>query len=86
MTFSYSQPVEITFGAGARAELASVMRRHGLSRGILVADASLVANGRAEEIMRSAGLVALFDGFGANPDITAADKAAETAKNSVRIA
>lgn len=80
MTFSYSQPVEITFGAGARAELAAVMRRHGLSRGILVADASLVANGRAEEIMRSAVLVALFDGFGANPDITAADKAAETAK------
>lgn len=81
MKFGYSQPVEIRFGAGTRTEVAEVMRKHGFKRGILVADASLVANGRADEVAKAAGLAAVFDGFGANPDITAADKAAALVKD-----
>ena len=58
MKFGYSQPVEIRFGAGTRTEVAEVMRKHGFKRGILVADASLVANGRADEVAKAAGLAA----------------------------
>lgn len=76
MEFNYAQPVEIVFGAGARAELASVMQRRGYRRAVLVADGVFVASGIADGICKAAPVAAVFSDFGANPDITAADAAA----------
>lgn len=76
MEFNYSQPVEIVFGAGARAKLASVMEKRGYRRAVLVADGVFVSNGIADGICKSAPVAAVFSDFGANPDISAADAAA----------
>ena len=77
MDFGYRQPVEIVFGSGARGRLADVMQKKGFKRGVLIADSVFVKNGMAEEICGSAPVAAVFDDFGANPEITAADAAAK---------
>lgn len=74
--FAYRQPVEIVFGAGARTQLAAVAERYGLSHGLLVVDPVLVRNGRADELTSAAPVVEVFDAFGADPDISAAERAA----------
>lgn len=77
MEFRYRQPVEIVFGAGARGKLAEVMSGKGYRRAVLIADSVFVRNGVADGICAAAPVAAVFSDFGANPDITAADKAAE---------
>ena len=77
MDFGYRQPVEIVFGSGARGRLADVMQKKGFKRGVLIADSVFVKNGMADEICGSAPVAAVFDDFGANPEITAADAAAK---------
>lgn len=80
MDFCYKQPVEIVFGAGARGKLAEVMSGNGYRRAVLIADSVFVKNGVADTICASAPVAAVFSDFGANPDITAADKAVETVR------
>lgn len=81
MEFRYKQPVEIVFGAGARSRLASVMESRGYKRAVLVADGVFAKNGIADGICATAPVAAVFTEFGANPDITAAEKAASAVRS-----
>ena len=81
MEFRYKQPVEIVFGAGARSRLASVMESRGYKRAVLVADGVFAKNGIADGICATTPVAAVFSDFGANPDITAAEKAASAVRS-----
>lgn len=79
MRFDHFQPVGIFFGTGVRRRLGEIARSYGHRRGLLIADPFLVASGRADELVREAGLVGVFGDFGADPDILSADAAAKMA-------
>ena len=80
--FAYSEPVRIFFGEGERKRLKEIAGSLGLSRGILIADAFLAKNGVAEEIAKDAHLCAVFSEFAVDPDIKAADAAADLAREN----
>ena len=67
--WSYIQPVEIIFKAGAIKEIDKFLGQQNLSGGMLICDDFFVQNGLAKETMNNNRLTALFSNIQPNPTV-----------------
>jgi len=75
LTWNYSQPVRIVFGAGKIKSLPDEIKSFGGRRGVLVTSPSFVRRGMAGKIKEDSDglLVDVFSGISPNPDVCECD-------------
>lgn len=84
--FTYSAPVDLTFGAGTIAQLGEKLTAYGVSKALVVTDRGLVQFKVIDPVLdslRAAGIeFILFDAVEENPKDTTTERAAATARET----